>query len=295
VSDELDKVFPPGDEHKVTTASGQVALVVSTAPRLVDGRVVGETVPAAIALRCQGAAGILRIAGTTVLASSEDQIALLRYGRAMFEGGRLRKVVVMSGGTRILDESDGRVVMSILELPMLIREQWGNPTVRTLGSMPRTTATMSYRGRHSTFVPSDKIETNTLAHPGLDVFWVVQVDASQIAGWNGDLLAYFALMDLLRAEGAATGLLVLGGGAVTAQEIRMSQEHGHPVGVSQGLGQFADDLINWDEGRFGQVTPKGRAIIEGWQRGGYDWSNYTVLETPEAGQAWLTMLGLMTP
>jgi hypothetical protein len=290
---DLDNAFPPGAERRVTSPTGMVALVVSDAPRTIDDYLTGNPVPAPVAMRCQDARGILRIAGSTAQAKKSEQERLLRFGQDMFGGGLMQNVVVMSGGTRVLNSDDPTVMMSILEFPSLIRDRWGSPTVRPIGSMPRTTQTMSYQGEHSTFVPGDTLDSRTLAHPGLDLLWIVQLGADQVAGWDGDLPAYFALMDLMYAEGLNTGLLVSGGGTVTAQEIRMAQEHGHPVGLMAGFGRFADDLINFDSGHGSRVTSQGARIINDWAAEGYDWRNYLVVDSPGEGREWLRAVGLM--
>jgi hypothetical protein len=257
-----------------------VALIVGN---LQDG------VPMHVVARCGGARGILRFAGSTASnTSAEEQEHLRVFMRLTFQDLDLRDVVLMSGGTRVLDD-DYRTVMTILELPSLIRS-W-NPTCRTLGSMPRTTPTMSLVG-DSRFVPSDQVDAKTLIHPGLDVAWIVQLNASETtADWGLDLPGYFDLMDDLRGdtgdEQMATGLIVWGGGAVTAREIMEAVTRGHPVAVIAGSGRFADSFGAWKYNLPDEVDPAFLPTLEAWRDAGFDFEAPHLIGRPRELQSWL--------
>ncbi|HVI69365.1 MAG TPA: hypothetical protein VM581_02810 [Magnetospirillaceae bacterium] len=277
-----DGLFPIEDAHRVTTPSGKVALVVSN---------FGEGVPTPVAIRSGGARGLLRFAGSSSETSIADQRALLDFAEAAFRPGDLSNLALMSGGTRITN-GDHQVVMTILELPALIRG-W-HPSCRTLGSVPRTTETMSLIGPYSTFVPSDRLDGHTLAHPGNDMLWIVQINASQTSGYDLDIPLYLDVMDLVKAEGQATGLFVWSGGRVTAMEIREALLRGHPCGVVIHSGRIATDLFFWLNGGHDQIAPDNRRIFGGWKKEGLDLSALTLLDTPDETHAWLDACNFYT-
>ena len=281
MTDEFAGVFRPGEQFKVDTPGNRVALVFAN---------VNDGVPMPVAIRCGGAHGILRFAGSTRVELS-DQTALFGHVREAFQGVQLSNTILMSGGTRVLGDDD-EVAMTILELPWLLRK-W-HPTCRTLGSAPRTKETSSLVGDHSTFIPSDQLDGNTIVHPGLDVFWFVQVNASQTtADWSLDVPLYVQLMSMLQTDGAATGLWVWGGGAVTAQEITEALAHGHPCAVVRGSGRIADAVALWKDGSHHVIDDTNRALIERMIAAGTNLSDITVINTPPQTQQWLRRAGLV--
>ena len=280
MSDDLSQVFQPGEQFKVDTPGNRVALVFSN---------VADGVPMPVSMRCGGLDGILRFGGTTRV-ELQDQAALFDHVRAAFGGATLRKLALMSGGTRVLGDDD-RAAMTILEIPWLIR-RW-HPECRTLGSAARTRETSSLVGARSTFIPSDQIDSDTIVHPGIDLFWFVQVTASQTTDDHGlDVPLYFDHMDDMREEGAATGLWIWGGGRVTTQEITLALKRGHPCAVVKGSGRIADALASWVKQSDAPLDPAYVGRIEQMLDEGADMSNLTVIHDPAGTQRWLRRTGL---
>lgn len=277
-----DWPFELGQPYSVNTPSGRVAMVTSNHS---DG------VPLAVAVRCANAKGILRFAGTSGNMNGFDQRTLLDFAQVTFGDGRLKDIALMSGATRVLGD-DREVMMTVLELPGLIR-RW-NPTCMACGSVPRTTETTSLFGEHSTWVPSDKIDSKTLANPEIDLFWFVQQNASTTSTYDGDLEVYGQLMTSLKDRGLPTGLVVWGGGAVTAQEVHQAVRLGHPCVVVPQSGRIASALYSWVHGENSATDKPFMPLLGSWSKQGFDFRAVEFAATPAELRAWLEQRGFYT-
>jgi hypothetical protein len=279
---EFERAFRPGDYLAVSTPAGRVAMVFSN---------IQEGTPMPVAVRCAGAQAFLRTAGGTSDTDIATQHALFGHVMEGFHTAalRMRPGVVSSGATRIINGANA--VMTILEIPRLVANIHAG--CLTLGTAPRTTETMSLTGRHSTFVPSDKLDDTTAANPTYDLMWFVQTNASQASGWDGDVSPYFDLMDILKVEGAATGLWVWGGGNVTRKEIVEALQRGHPVGVVDGSGRVANDLCDIMLSRLiRNPTDHHNEFLNLQSAGQLDLAGVTVLNNPDDTRKWLIKTGL---
>lgn len=275
----LDRFFPAGQEFAVTNAAGKVPIAFSAE----------DTVPHAVWEICKSAPGLLRIAGSTTNLDASWQKLLMRYVVEVFGQGNYVKpgTVIMSGGWRVRGK-DGRVDATVLEVPQMVRQL--NPRCRTLGSLPLTSETMCFYGPASSFAPLDTPGPEVQPNPGNDLLWVVT--GPEPLHWNGDVLAYVGLMDRMRAAGKATGLLVFGGGGVTAHEIETAMTHGHPVAVAGGFKGFGYELAQWLRG-VQDIDVRTENILTAWQDRNFTGEGLVELETPGDCAAWLTSLGLV--
>jgi hypothetical protein len=270
----MTELFSADETHSVTTSGGQV-IVFSHSQ---------SGVPLPVRAKCARADGILRLAGSTSGVTKTDERKLLSHVRAAFPAGSLHNIVLMSGGTRVLD-IHGRTVVTILEAPSLIRAV--NPTCRTMGSTPYIIESMSLEGTHPTSVPRSHTSTMELPNPTLDLLWFIQNAAGQTGEWEMDIPLYFALLDHMRGQKAATGLWVWGGGTVTAHEITTALTHRHPCAVVRGSGRLADAVINWVNGNFAAIDVIYGQLIEGILQTGCNLRQVSVITCPQDTRRWL--------
>ncbi len=187
---------------------------------------------------------VLRIAGGCKNMSHEDRLGMLDYYATALGGYR---GLLFSGGTRNLTEF-GEVDPMVTEIPGLIAML--NKECVALGTMPRTD-TMRLAGELRLTLDSH----GTIPNPNMDGLLVVQKGASALdrLDWNGDLPAYFGLMEnWLQCGGfTAGGLVSWNGGAVTREEIVGCLSRGWPAFLVEGTARVTDEVI--DEVRKGAV------------------------------------------
>jgi len=289
------------DTRLVSSDTGRnVALVVSD---------VKEPVPGPVLVRAnQGVVGNLNVAGATSIKSHEDRLALFYRVLRLFGGDpslrfRLNKIAIGSGGTRVLDGS-GTLTgsMTAVETPGLAyaiaRQNYpDNPEFwpRTWGHAPRTNETLGYGGEHSSFQLAEDMDKDTIPNPILHLLWLLQQGASAPAGWNGDLPKYIELLRLYQdsLEGNS-GILVLSGGGVTAEEVLLALRNGINVLGALGTGRAADALAHLKAGDLHKIDEEGirkhyqTILDEGLD---LDYIDLYDADKPQIGQEWLQAMG----
>ncbi len=304
MSIRYDEFFVPGeaqDTELISSASGRnVALVISD---------VTEEVPAPVILRTtKGVVGNLNVAGATSVRTDAERYAMFNVVSRLFGGDptapfRLNVIAIGSGGTRILDESNPLTgSMTAVETPGLAyaiarRNFPDNPEFwpRTWGHTPRTHETLGYGGKHSSFQLADEMDRDTIPNPLLHLLWILQHGASTPVGWNGDLPKYIELLRLFADSGVGrSGLLVLSGGGVTAEEVLLALREDIPVLGIVGTGRAADALVNLKYGNLDNVTESGirghyqTVLDEGLD---LDLIRLCGTDSPVDGQMWLQEMG----
>lgn len=289
------------DARLISLATGRnTALVVSG---------VNEPVPASVLVRTsQDVVGSLNVAGATSFRSEADRRAMFDLVVRLFGGNpaepfRLDRIALGSGGTRVLDQDRPLTgTMTAVETPGLAyaiaqmnypdnQEFWP----RTWGHTPRTNETLGYGGEHSSFQLSEQIDKDTIPNPLLHLLWILQKGASTPTGWNGDLPKYIELLRLFAASGVGqSGLLVLSGGSVTAEEVLLALRERIPVLGAVGTGRAADALLHLLDGDLDEIEEGGirehyQAILDE----GLDLRLVEVFHAtePTSGQAWLQEMG----
>lgn len=296
--------FVPGkarDTRLVSSASGRnVALVISD---------VTEGVPVPVVLRTmKGVAGNLNIAGATSVRTDAERYAMFDLAVRLFGGDstdpfRLNRIAIGSGGTRVLDADNPLTgSMTAVETPGLAyaiarKNHPDNPELwpRTWGHTPRTNETLGYGGEYSSFQLADKMNKSTIPNPLLHLLWILQKGASTPAGWNGDLPKYIELLRLFADSGEGqSGLLVLSGGGVTAEEVLLALREDIPVLGAVGSGRAADALVHLKSGDLDKITET--AVREHYQTVLDERLNLELVglfdtDTPADGQTWLQEMG----
>lgn len=304
MSIHYDSFFAPGtarDTGLVSSASGRnVALVISD---------VTEAVPAPVLIRTtKGVVGNLNVAGATSVRTEAERHAMFEVVKRLFGGNpaepfRLNRIAIGSGGTRILDESRPDTgSMSAVETPGLAYaiarnnhpdhpEFWP----RTWGHTPRTNETLGYGGEHSSFQLAEKMDKSAIPNPILHLLWILQQGASTPAGWNGDLPKYVELLRLFADSGVGqSGLLVLSGGGVTAEEVLLALRANIPVLGAAGTGRAADALVHLKSGGLSRITEDGiRQHYQTIRQEGLDLDLISLFDAadPTGGQRWLQEMG----
>lgn len=166
---------------------------------------------------------------------------------------------------------------------------------RTWGHAPRTKETLGYGGEHSSFQLAEEMGRDTLPNPLLHVLWLLQKGASTPSDWNGDLPKYIELLRIFRdSDQGLSGLLVLSGGGVTAEEVLLALREEIPVLGAVGTGRAADALVHLKNGALDQIAEDGiRKQYEAILAEGLDLNLVTLFDTsnPVEGQLWLQDMG----
>jgi|GEM_PF-3459958 len=299
-----DEFFVPGkarDTELVSSASGRnVALVISD---------VTDEVPTPVVLRTtKGVVGNLNVAGATSVRTDAERHTMFDVVSRLFGGDptrpfRLNAIAIGSGGTRILDEDNPLTgSMTAVETPGLAyaiaRQNFpDNPEFwpRTWGHTPRTHETLGYGGEHSSFQLADEMDTSAIPNPLLHLLWILQRGASTPAGWNGDLPKYIELLRLFAGSGVGqSGLLVLSGGGVTAEEVLLALREDIPVLGIVGTGRAADALVDLKYDSLDNVAESGiRGHYQTVLDEGLDLNLIRLcgMDSPADGQMWLQEMG----
>lgn len=300
MSIRYEEFFAPGearDTRLVSSVSGRnVALVISD---------VNDAVPAPVLLRiAKGVVGNLNVAGAASVRTEEERLALFEVVVRLFGGNpaepfRLNRIALGSGGTRILSKDSPLTgSMTAVETPgvayAIARANYPDDPEfwpRTWGHTPRTNETLGYGGEHSSFQLADRLDKSTIPNPLLHLLWILQKGASTPANWNGDLPKYIELLGTFADSGVGrSGLLVLSGGGVTAEEVLLALREGIPVLGAVGTGRAADALVCLKDGDLDEIAEAG--IREHYQTilaEGLDLSLVRLFDvaTPTDGQRWL--------
>jgi hypothetical protein len=217
----------------VTAPNGRADLIVMD---------VKDSLPSSFALRATTARDrvVIRVGGGCTNMSKEDRERMLAYFVEAFQG---YGGVIFSGATRNVDESNA-VDPMVTEVPGAVAE--ANPGCVALGTAPRT-------GRLGLVGESQLVLDNhgTLANPAMSMLLLVQDGAEREAGWDGDLDAYFALMQQWQndANFEALGGVFWNGGGVTGKEIMRCAKLGWPTILIKGSGRITDEIAGKLENR----------------------------------------------
>ncbi|HET9411232.1 MAG TPA: hypothetical protein VFO38_00035, partial [Candidatus Saccharimonadales bacterium] len=221
-----------------------------------------------VLVRMGGMRGIINFAGATARGDEAARRQMFWYFQSVFGGNpdmpfATAPFGAMSGGTRVLEEgvnsADPTGIMTIVEVPGLIHQL--NPLVRTAGHAPRTAETLGYEGDHSSFSLAEDADSTTIANPDIHFLWLVQKNASDTSGWDGDVQLYLDAMELVRDSGEGEAAqFVWSGGGVTANEIEGALERGIPLFLPRGSGRIVDGTINALEGKWNHVTENRERI-----------------------------------
>ena len=290
----FDQFFVPGDARRVRAINEdgvhRVALVVSN---------VREGVPRELMGRSGGMEGVLNFAGGTSATDPREQELQFNFFQQMFGGDAdmpltLGNFGAMSGGTRVLEEGintgNPTGLMTIVEVPALLNQL--NPRIRTLGHAPRT-GQLGYEGAHSSFSITEKPDAKVIANPDYHMLWLVQENASDTSGWNGDLGPYGEFMCLVRDAGMGdAGQVCWNGGGVTAEEIELSLTHQFQTLLIRGSGRITDDFINAYDNKWAKVTDRSREMLETMLakpevKKGLELVSVVDCTKPREGQRWL--------
>lgn len=290
--------FVPGEGQRVRVASdhgtNRVSLIISNK---------SEGVPRSVLVRCGGMRGIINFAGATAMPDDAARRQLFWYMTSVFGGNpdmpfKTAPFGAMSGGTRVLEDGlnqgNPTGIMTIVEVPGLIHRL--NPEIRTAGHAPRTSETLGYEGDHSSFSLVDSADTTAIANPDIHFLWLVQQNASDTSGWDGDVECYLDLMELIRDsdEGTAAQFMWSGGG-VSAKEINGALLRGIPTLLPRGSGRIVDNTIHALDDRWDKVTDS-HEVIERMLNHPTVRANLhhiTVVDSddPRQAQRWLEQLG----
>lgn len=283
------------DTTLVTSTAGRnVALVVSN---------VDEQIPYPVLLRVtKGVVGVLNVAGAATVRTEAERQRLFTTVVGLFGGDsrvrfRLNQIAIGSGGTRILERK--KPFMTALEAPgiafAIAQKNHPNCLPRTWGHTPRTNETLGYGGLESSFLLGDKMDKDTIPNPLLHVLWILQKGASTPADWNGDLPKFMDLLQTFAGSGnGRSGLLVLSGGGVTAEEVLLALSNGIPVLGAVGTGRAADALVHLKSGELNKIEePAVRAQYQEIARRRLNLDLVTLFDAsdPRAGQLWLQEMG----
>lgn len=213
--------------YTVTTPDGKVNLVIMNAD---DG------LPAAFSLMGTRAEHkvALRIAGGCKGMNADDKAEMIEFFSKAFEGYR---GLVWSGGTRAVT-SEGEIDLMVTDVPGVIAA--GNPGSVALGTTPRTDM---LRLQDESRLVIDK--WGQMLNPSMSGVLIVQNGPDGSMEWDGDLNAYFDLMEKWRqyADFTALGLIAWNGGDITKDEIYRAAKKGWPVMLVQGSGRATDEVI----------------------------------------------------
>jgi len=298
-----EEFFRPGearDTTRVSSTTGRgVALVVSD---------VNEPVPAPVLIRAtKGVVGNLNVAGATSFRDGAMRPAMYDLVVRLFGGDpsmpfRLNRIAIGSGGTRVLEAPGAYTgTMTAVETPGLAftiaKTYSDNPDdwPRTWGHAPRTHETLGYGGEESSFQLAEEMDKDTIPNPLLHLLWLLQKGATTPSGWNGDLAKYIELLRIYRdsLEGQS-GLLVLSGGGVTAEEVLLALREEIPVLGAVGTGRAADALVYLKNGDLDMIEEDGirrhyqTVLDEGLDRGLIELFDTS---QPDGGQRWLQNMG----
>lgn len=213
--------------YTVTAPEGQVKLVIMNAT---DG------LPAAFALMGTRAERkvALRLAGGCKGMDADDKASMIAFFEEAFAGFR---GLVWSGGTRAV--KDGEIDIMVTDVPGVIAA--GNPGSVALGTTPRTDM-LRLQGESRLVID----EWGQMLNPDMSGILVVQNGPDGDMDWDGDLDAYFKLMENWQKFGAfkALGLIAWNGGGVTRTEIIRAAKKKWPVILVKGSGRATDKIID---------------------------------------------------
>lgn len=219
----LDRTRP----YRVTTQSGKLNLIV------MDGKKDG--LPTAFALMGTKAASkvAIRLSGGCKGMGPKDKEQMLDFFAQAFDGFN---GLIWSGGTRQVD-GQGNTDPMVTDVPGVIAKL--NPGTVVLGTVPRTD--MLTLQDDSRLVLN---EYGNVLNPDMDGVLIVQNGPDGKLDWDGDLDAYFTLMEHWRnyAGFTALGMIAWNGGPITRDEILRSAKKGWPTIIITGTGRVADEI-----------------------------------------------------
>lgn len=193
----------------------------------------------------------IRVTGGCGNMGSKDKVEMIEYFRTAFQGFA---GVIWSGGTRNVT-TDGQLDPMVTDVPGFVALD--NPSCMALATTPRT-GMLQLRG-DSRFQLDDD---GTLPNPGVAAMLIVQNGADGESGWDGDLDAYFRLMNQWKSAGGFTtlGVVAWNGGGVTKKEIERSIALGWPTIIVSGSGRAADEYAA--KVASGELTATNVVVVE---------------------------------
>lgn len=176
----------------------------------------------------------LRITGGCKGMSESDKDNMLDFFADAFQG---YQGLVWSGATRQVN-AKGYVDPMVTDIPGIIASE--NEGCVALGTVPRTDI-MSLQDDSRLVLD----EYGTAPNPNLSGILIVQKGADGKLDWNGDLDAYFSLMQNWQqyAGFSRLGLCSWNGGAVTEEEIIKAISLHWPVILVRGSGRVTDEIV----------------------------------------------------
>ncbi len=211
---------------KPYTVNGRVNLVIMNAT---DG------LPAAFALMGTLARNkiALRVTGGCKGMSTTDKVEMLDFFSKAFAGYR---GLIWSGGTRQV--TNGVVDPMVTDVPGVVAA--ANEGCVALGTVPRTS--MLSLQDDSRLVLDN---WGTAPNPDMAGILIVQNGPDGEMGWDGDLDAYFALMQNWQTYAGfqRLGICSWNGGDITRNEIMRAIKLKWPVFLIKGSGRVTDELI----------------------------------------------------
>lgn len=216
-----------------------------------------------------------RLAGGCSGMTPEQRAAVVPY---FVEALRGFDGVAISGGTM---SPDGQPMVTNVPSALVSA---GNPCV-AIGTLPRThDMSLPKSGSVSVSKYGDTID---LGQHGVAV---VQLNASEVLDWDGDLPFYLSFMTGLRNDAQYTvATIVFNGGGVTKKEMIGAIENGIPLIVVRGSGRAADEFATQYDGGAGSFDPGfiATAKSSGLVR-------FAEFSDPETLRATATEVGLLT-
>ena len=179
----------------------------------------------------------MRITGGCKGMSVDDKAQMLQFFADAFSG---YKGLVWSGGTRMV--VDGHVDPMVTDVPGVIASV--NNGCVALGTVPRTDM-LTLQGDSRLVLD----QWGTVPNPDLLGILIVQNGPDGAMDWDGDLDAYFALMQNWRTYAGFTslGLCSWNGGDITRAEIMRAIKRDWPVFLVRGSGRVTDEIITqWE-------------------------------------------------
>jgi hypothetical protein len=176
----------------------------------------------------------IRISGGCKGMSDQDKADMLEFFSKAFTG---YQGLIWSGATRQVTDN-GLVDPMVTDMPGVIAKQ--NPGCVALGTAPRTD--MLTLQEESRLVLD---EWGTVPNPDMSGILIVQNGADGKMDWDGDLDAYFQMMESWKKYAGFTelGLISWNGGDITKKEIEMAIKHNWTVILVQGSGRATDEYI----------------------------------------------------
>lgn len=197
---------------------------------------------------------VIRLAGGCKGMTEEGKSNMLNFFSQAFAG---YPGLSFSGGTRQSD-GNGEVDPMITDVPGMLAAE--NEGCIALGTVPRT-GMLSLQNDSRLVLD----EWGTAPNPDMSGILIVQNGPDGTMDWDGDLDAYFTLMQnwQVYAGFGAVGLCAWNGGDITKDEIMRAIKLKWPVMLVKGSGRATDEIIQQMESqdpKFTAQCPENHSI-----------------------------------